>query len=283
MKNKKIISSFRGEHGFLSNFYSAQVIVDGITYQNAEAAFQAQKTTDRSLQEKFSNLDARAAKRFGRRIQLRPDWNDYRLDAMKLVVKNKFFQNPDLKEQLLSTGDAVLVEGNDWNDRFWGVDIYTMEGQNHLGNILMDIRNEFAEYEREQAGKEENGEPDAMADCENCNAIFCPKNKNGIFGMTFESTEKVTAVQYICEAYDIGNAKELIATIVNYIKNIAKDENGAVNETRMRELVQTLFAVEKEDARHFMYDMETDEIYVQSVRSVPVPLGGMIAIIPHFD
>ena len=59
------------------------------------------------------------------------------------IVRDKFTRNPELKRLLLATGDAVLIEGNTWGDRFWGVDKRTGKGENHLGLILMDIREEL--------------------------------------------------------------------------------------------------------------------------------------------
>ena len=58
-------------------------------------------------------------------------------------MRAKFTQNPKLKEQLLSTGDAILIEGNTWNDRYWGVDASSGVGKNHLGKLLMKIRSEL--------------------------------------------------------------------------------------------------------------------------------------------
>ncbi len=55
----------------------------------------------------------------------------------------KFTQNPDLLSKLLATGDAELIEGNTWGDRVWGVDLYRGAGENHLGKILMRIRDEL--------------------------------------------------------------------------------------------------------------------------------------------
>jgi predicted NAD-dependent protein-ADP-ribosyltransferase YbiA (DUF1768 family) len=50
------------------------------------------------------------------------------------------FSDPVLKEKLLATGGAVLVEGNTWGDTFWGV--YKRNGMNHLGRLLMKVRAE---------------------------------------------------------------------------------------------------------------------------------------------
>ena len=132
--------SFRGAFDFLSNFYPARVEVDGICYQNAEAAFQAQKCVDAADRVAFAELPAVKAKRKGRQVELRPDWDAMRLSVMEEVVRAKFTQNPDLAARLVATGTMPLVEGNSFGDTFWGVDAKTGKGENNLGKILMKIR-----------------------------------------------------------------------------------------------------------------------------------------------
>ena len=85
------------------------------------------------------------SKKAGRRVQLRADWEDVKLSIMEDIVRAKFTQNEDLKQLLLATGDLVLEEGNTWHDTFWGVDVKTQEGENHLGRILMRVRQELRE------------------------------------------------------------------------------------------------------------------------------------------
>lgn len=137
------INKFRGEYYFLSNFYEAPVTYDGVTYANNEAAFQAQKVVDPESRRKWAGLPAGIAKKYGRTVPLRPDWEDVKVSAMEGIVRAKFLQNPDLARKLLATGEAELVEGNTWRDRFWGVDAATGEGRNELGKILMKVRSEL--------------------------------------------------------------------------------------------------------------------------------------------
>ena len=137
------IDSFRGKYYFLSNFFPAEVTYNGLTYQNNEAAFQAQKTYSKEERIEFTTLEPRDAKRRGRRVRLREDWEQVKDRIMEEIVRAKFSQNEELKEQLLATGDAQLVEGNRWNDRYWGVDIRSGVGENHLGKILMKVRSEL--------------------------------------------------------------------------------------------------------------------------------------------
>lgn len=143
MSAVKKIDSFRGKYFFLSNFFPAPVIYGGLTYQNNEAAFQAQKTQDQNRRIAFTSLAPSDAKRRGRHVQLRKDWESVKDGIMEEIVRAKFTQNQELKAQLLSTGDAILIEGNTWNDRYWGVDVRSGVGKNYLGKILMKIRSEL--------------------------------------------------------------------------------------------------------------------------------------------
>lgn len=137
-----MILSFRDEYFFLSNFYPVEIKLDGIVYPNAEAAFQAQKILDVEERRKFSMLkNPVQAKRLGRKVKLRDDWEEVKLEIMTEIVSQKFLQHPHLIEMLLQTGDEELVEGNKWCDRFWGV--CKGKGENHLGKILMKIRDAY--------------------------------------------------------------------------------------------------------------------------------------------
>lgn len=138
------VTDFHDErYRFLSNFQQARIEYDGLVFGNAEAAFQAQKCMSEAEKAQFTNLGPGKSKGVGRRVRLRPDWEEVKLDVMEGVVRAKFTQNPGLAERLLATGDKVLVEGNRWGDTFWGVDARTGQGQNHLGRILMRVRDEL--------------------------------------------------------------------------------------------------------------------------------------------
>lgn len=133
------IKEFRGKFFFLSNFYSAPVTYNGITFLNNEAAFQAMKCPSRANE--FANLNPSDAKRLGRKVKLRTDWEEVKESVMYLICFQKFKQNRELRERLLKTGNAELIEGNSWGDQIWGV--CNGVGKNLLGNILMKVRDEM--------------------------------------------------------------------------------------------------------------------------------------------
>lgn len=137
------IKQFRNDTFYLSNFYECPIEYQGLTYRNNEAAFQAQKCIDEKDRKKFTDLASNQAKALGRRVKLRSDWEEVKVEIMYNIVYNKFTQNEKLKAALINTGDIKLEEGNTWHDKFWGVDIKTGEGRNELGKILMRVREEI--------------------------------------------------------------------------------------------------------------------------------------------
>lgn len=136
-----MIDGFFGEYRFLSNFWNAPVVYEGITFQNNESAFQAMKTLDLEERKQFANLTPNEGKRRGRRVKLREDWEEVKFNIMLDICRAKFSQNEDLKQKLLATGDEYLQETNTWNDRCWGV--CKGVGDNNLGLTLMKVREEL--------------------------------------------------------------------------------------------------------------------------------------------
>ena len=136
--NVKIIDSFHGEYAFLSTYYDSPIFYDGILYPTVEHAFQAAKTTVFIQRIIIANKKTPGqAKCAGRKVTLRDNWDDIKLYIMKELIILKF-TNPKLKSALLNTKDAELIERNTWNDTYWG--ICNGIGENHLGKILMEVR-----------------------------------------------------------------------------------------------------------------------------------------------
>lgn len=140
-----MIDEFNGRYSFLSNFYESPLIYDGMEFRNSESAYQSAKVID--IQEKmlFQNTTASQGKKLGRGVKLRSDWEEIKDDVMLEVVRCKFTQNRILYQKLLDTGVQELVEGNWWGDTYWGV--YRGHGQNKLGKILMQVRQEIRNME----------------------------------------------------------------------------------------------------------------------------------------
>lgn len=143
-----MITRFRGEYFFLSNFYEGEkFIYNGMEYTNAECAFQSQKNP--SKKQLFEGLRPSDAKKLGRVIDLREDWESVKDSIMFEVCYAKFYQSKELTRLLLSTGDDYLMEGNFHGDRYWGK-TYSQKygqwiGENKLGTILMKVRSKLKE------------------------------------------------------------------------------------------------------------------------------------------
>jgi N-glycosidase YbiA len=136
------IAQFQGQYRFLSNFYPATVVFEGLTYPDVEHAYQSAKTLDMNQRRIIAALPTpAAAKKAGEALTYRPDWPQIKYQVMLTCVRYKFTHNPDLKSKLLATGDAYLEEGNTWHDQIWGV--YEGKGTNWLGIILMQVRAEL--------------------------------------------------------------------------------------------------------------------------------------------
>lgn len=142
-----MIVEFDGENEFLSNFYHSPVFYEGIVYPTNEHFFQAMKTLDLAERQRIANAETPGmAKRMGRNVLLRPDWEQVKVDVMRTGLMLKF-TDAALAEKLLATGDEELVEGNWWHDQTWGScfcpDHCRTPGRNLLGMLLMELRKEL--------------------------------------------------------------------------------------------------------------------------------------------
>lgn len=139
MYQLKPIDCFDGKYAFLSNFHDAPITYGGIAYLNSEAAYQAQKDPTQALA--FKHLPPGKAKRLGDKVTKVENWHEIKYSHMLEIVRQKFHQNPRLATYLTQTGSRELIEGNYWNDRYWGV--CDGKGENNLGKILMQVRQEL--------------------------------------------------------------------------------------------------------------------------------------------
>ncbi|MGL5775335.1 MAG: NADAR family protein [Aeromonas veronii] len=132
---------FFGEWRFLSNFHPATVVMDGVEYPTVEHAYQAAKSNCHNTRIWVRDMPtAGAAKKAGRKITVRPDWDDVKVTVMIGLTIQKF-NNPHLAEMLRGTGSRRIEEINTWGDTFWGT--CKGVGENRLGKILMDVRSKL--------------------------------------------------------------------------------------------------------------------------------------------
>jgi len=140
-----VINNFKDEHAFLSNFYPMRLDINGVTYDSVEHFYQSKKTID--SKDKLLIIEARTAsiaKKLGRHIVLRGDWDEIKDSVMMEALKVKF-DKPfyGLGRKLCLTYPFELIEGNNWHDNYWGM-CYCKKcqgkGQNKLGKMLMEVR-----------------------------------------------------------------------------------------------------------------------------------------------
>jgi ribA/ribD-fused uncharacterized protein len=141
------IKQFKGETRWLSNFWPCAIAYEGHVYPSTEHAYQAAKTLNEAERLPFTNasLSAGDAKKMGKTVTLRDGWQDVSLRIMYELNYQKFSRNDFLRNKLLATGDAHIEEGNNWGDDFWGT--VDGKGHNHLGKIIMMVRNDIIEAE----------------------------------------------------------------------------------------------------------------------------------------
>ena len=142
--------TFDRDHAFLSNFYPSPIEHEGYWYDTVEHLFQASKTvtfTDHHVVRLATSPGK--AKRLGRSLPLRDDWENVKADVMRIGLQLKFAPGGDMAARLLATGDRELVEGNTWGDEVWGKTFRNVDGllgwhgENLLGRLLMERRDQL--------------------------------------------------------------------------------------------------------------------------------------------
>ena len=135
------ITKFSGGYHFLSNFYPCKIKIDAWEFDSTEAAYQAMKCNRAKDVHAFVGITPGEAKKLGRLVELRPNWERVKIDVMRYVLIQKF-SDPILMAMLDATKGQELIEGNTWGDRFWG-QCPVGDGRNELGKLLMSIRDDI--------------------------------------------------------------------------------------------------------------------------------------------
>jgi N-glycosidase YbiA len=138
------VKGFFGEYRWMSNFHKCAIWYEGLGFPSTENAYvyakidPSQRKNWWELSTFLMSCEPHEAKKIGRTIPLRDDWEEVKYDVMSSVVFDKFYRHVDLRHELLATGDKYLEETNHWGDKFWGV--CDGKGKNSLGKILMGVR-----------------------------------------------------------------------------------------------------------------------------------------------
>jgi N-glycosidase YbiA len=155
------------EYGVFSNFALYPIWLDGKRWPTSEHYFQARKFTHAEQREAIrAETSPMAAARIGRdrNWPLRPGWEEVKDEVMREALWAKFTQHSGLRELLLSTGDATIIE-HTRNDAYWG-DGGDGKGKNMLGRILMEVRERISNVDRfscTEEWEEDRGEADPVA------------------------------------------------------------------------------------------------------------------------
>ncbi|HXQ67662.1 MAG TPA: NADAR family protein [Alphaproteobacteria bacterium] len=175
------VRRFQGADRYLSNMYYAAVAWgDAVTplrlWPLNELPYVLAKTLSpearaegmelfRAVEQARPGAGGAAINRWGKDLVLRPDWDRAKDAVMLALVRDKFARNAGLKALLLASGNGLIEEGNDWGDLYWGValkgkpkrGIKAGDGQNKLGKILMQVRDELRRGEVHLAAALEAG------------------------------------------------------------------------------------------------------------------------------
>lgn len=188
MKGEAIMQ-MRNQYYFLSNMYPCKITYSGHTFKSSESAFQAQKDLSRVAE--FEPLEGRESKRLGRKVKMRPDWESVKLDIMKEILKVKF-SDPDLAKKLIAVKEPI-VEENTWHDTFWGV--CDGKGQNHLGKLLTEIREELMIAQKGRSTMANNTINNATINAEN-KEVNAMNNTTNASNQSTQSESEVKALSF---------------------------------------------------------------------------------------
>jgi ribA/ribD-fused uncharacterized protein len=142
-----VINSFRDIHACLSNFYHYPVNAcgwlcptneHGLVLSKCATSWDKQRVTDAMS----SGSTPGMAKRMGRHVDLRKEWEAIKIPVMTELIRQKFVVDSFPGKHLMLTYPSLLVEGNVWHDQFWGDcrcdrSGCVEPGQNWLGRLLM--------------------------------------------------------------------------------------------------------------------------------------------------
>ena len=148
------------ENKYLSNMFEASMQVDGITFPTVEHYFQWSKAKmfgDAEIEKKIlATASPKSVKSYGKKVKefKKEEWEAKKDNVMKIALKAKFTQHPELRKKLQETGTRPLAEANP-RDKYWGIgtssdtskakDPSKWPGKNVMGKLLAELRTELQE------------------------------------------------------------------------------------------------------------------------------------------
>ena len=137
------ITKFEGAHEFLALEFQCKIVYEDVEYSNAATLFYSLRATNERSRERIARLSPLKARQKSSALPENPDYDDNREYYLRLANKAKFDANPTLKTLLLKTANRKLVNNVTHRDSWIGVRP-DGRGDNALGNVLMDLREEYA-------------------------------------------------------------------------------------------------------------------------------------------
>lgn len=159
--------AFASHHAYLSNLYHCNFQINGQNFDSVERAYQYSRAMHLKAPEVAKKVlaakNSRECKKQSKFLESKPEWDLAKRGIMKMIVQEKFSQNSDIKEKLISTGSINLVEGT--FDFFWGAGALlgskTLKegkwtGRNEMGLILSEVREDLKRTESWKAFSQGN-------------------------------------------------------------------------------------------------------------------------------
>lgn len=144
---KKFVESKKYCINWFSNMrrMDRPITYEGINYWTVENFYVAMKVPNNSIRhrerQKIAQMNPGKAKAYGRTLKLRKDWNEVKMDFMRIAIERKFRKGTSWYEKLLSY-NKPCIEWNNWGDKFYGKCIFTNEGENNLGKLIDRVKTE---------------------------------------------------------------------------------------------------------------------------------------------
>jgi ribA/ribD-fused uncharacterized protein len=141
-----IIKEYVESQKFCRNWFSnmflmeSPIVYEGCSYHTVESFYQAMKTNEHETRKNISNMTSFASKKFMQGKEPRKGFEKNKLKFMKYALQHKFAHGTPWRKRLDSTKGHKIIEWNNWNDTFWGKNIFNKKGENNLGKLLMEIR-----------------------------------------------------------------------------------------------------------------------------------------------